>query len=98
MQGAGRGIQSWVSRIRPWDEGDIKPLSHPGCSKGFLNMENVLIIKENIDKFNCIKITTHKGLVFRVHKTALTKTVRKTENSIGKMAKDLNKHFTNQER
>ena len=31
MQGAQRGIRSWVSRIRPSAEGSAKPLSHPGC-------------------------------------------------------------------
>ena len=31
MQGAQRGTQSWVSRIRPWAEGVAKPLSHLGC-------------------------------------------------------------------
>ena len=30
-QGARRGTQSQVSRIRPWAEGGAKPLSHPGC-------------------------------------------------------------------
>ena len=30
MQGARRGTRSWVSRIMPWAEGGIKPLSHPG--------------------------------------------------------------------
>ena len=30
MQGAQRGTLSQVSRIRPWAEGDAKPLSHPG--------------------------------------------------------------------
>ena len=29
MQGARHGTQSWVSRIRPWTEGDTKPLSCP---------------------------------------------------------------------
>ena len=29
--GAGRGIPSWVSRIRPWAEDGARPLSHPGC-------------------------------------------------------------------
>ena len=32
MQGARRGTQSPVSRIRPWAESGTKPLSHPGCS------------------------------------------------------------------
>ena len=31
MQGARRGTQSQVSRIRPWAEGGAKPLSHLGC-------------------------------------------------------------------
>ena len=31
MQGAPCGTQSWVSRITPWAEGDVKPLSHRGC-------------------------------------------------------------------
>ena len=31
MQGARRGTQSQVSRITPWAEGGVKPLSHPGC-------------------------------------------------------------------
>ena len=31
MPGARCGTRSWVSRIRPWDEGGAKPLSHPGC-------------------------------------------------------------------
>ena len=30
MQGARRGIQFQISRIRPWAEGGAKPLSHPG--------------------------------------------------------------------
>ena len=25
------GTRSWVPRIRPWAEGDAKPLSHPDC-------------------------------------------------------------------
>ena len=33
MQGAQRGTQSPVSRIRPWAEGSTKTLSHPGCPK-----------------------------------------------------------------
>ena len=33
MQGAQRGTRSQVSRIRPWDEGSAKLLSHPGCPK-----------------------------------------------------------------
>ena len=33
MQGAGRGTQSWVSRIMPWAEGGAKPLSHLGCPR-----------------------------------------------------------------
>ena len=31
MQGARHGIQSQVSRIRPWAEGGAKPLSHLVC-------------------------------------------------------------------
>ena len=31
MQGAGRGTQSWVSRITPCAEGGAKPLDHQGC-------------------------------------------------------------------
>ena len=31
MHGAQRGTQSQVSRIRPWAEGDTKPLSHLGA-------------------------------------------------------------------
>ena len=31
IQGARRGTQSLVSRIRPWAEGSTKPLSHQGC-------------------------------------------------------------------
>ena len=30
MQEARRGTRSQVSRIRPWAEGSVKPLSHPG--------------------------------------------------------------------
>ena len=29
MEGARRGTQSLVSRIRPWAEGGAKPMSHP---------------------------------------------------------------------
>ena len=36
MQGAWHGTQSRVSRIRPWTEGNAKPLSHPGCPKDFI--------------------------------------------------------------
>ena len=31
MQGARPGTPSLVSRITPWAEGGVKPLSHPGC-------------------------------------------------------------------
>ena len=34
MQGARRGTQSRVSRIRPWAEGGTKPLSYRGCPGG----------------------------------------------------------------
>ena len=31
MQGAQCGTRSWVSRITPWAEGGVNPLSHLGC-------------------------------------------------------------------
>ena len=39
-QGAQRGTQSQVSRIRPWAEGGAKPTSHRGCPKlGFFGKD-----------------------------------------------------------
>ena len=39
MQGARHGTRSQVSRITPWAEGGVKPLSHPGCpSLSFLEL------------------------------------------------------------
>ena len=31
MKGDRCGTRSWVSRITPWAEGGVKPLSYPGC-------------------------------------------------------------------
>ena len=42
MQGARRGTQSQVSRIRPWAEGSAKPLSrHQGCPKNMAFLKQI---------------------------------------------------------
>ena len=43
MQGAQRGTQSWVSRIRPWAEGSAKPLSHPGAPGAGASNQHVVL-------------------------------------------------------
>ena len=46
MLGAERGTPSWVSKIMPWTEGSIKPLSHLGCLKSdFLEAGSILLAK-----------------------------------------------------
>ena len=47
MQGARRGTQSQVSRIRPWAENGAKPLSPPGCPQTLiLNQSQYTVLAE----------------------------------------------------
>ena len=56
MQGAQRWTRSQVSRITPWAEGAVKPLSHPGCpNKSILRAYYILggVLRAENMAMNC---------------------------------------------
>ena len=68
-QGAQRGTQSWVSRIRPWAEGGAKPLSHMGCPCSclcFRIYETGMIKKEKANKREWIGDTWNNQDKFQI--------------------------------